>query len=473
MDPNSFTPNDDDIVDQLLRNLDIQDAETDTETDSETDTELDDSRVLSEIMGTGTEDNGQADKLTIDNVEYVEVAKLARKGRSKNRSSIWKIGVELKKVDDKSKWWLCLACKEKKKFSVFSASATTGAFRHLKKSHKIVEKDGRLVRMQSSQRPDSEPPTFGTVDPHLCRKELVDNLRLLFLKWLVCCHIALSMAENPFFLALIAFINHAVLDFLPKSSDTLRKWVIAEYDRQKEIKKKMMLHSRSRIAISFDTWTAPFAKKHIISVIAHFVDQNWERRHLQLSLSRLYGGHSGENVAAHVVPILRDWEIDGRIGHFVTDNEPSNGTTIDHILAAIDPTYKKADRSRRWIRCLAHTLNLVSQAFLLGENPEKFEARVVGAELVNDLDELEMLWRDRGVVGKLKNIVRYIRKSPKQRGEFERIKVTECGDIEWLAAEDVENERQLEVRGQYVSFILSANDFSSFSLTTRLAGTQR
>src|ERR1700735_939098 len=113
MDPNSFTPNDDDIIGQLLRNLDIQDAETDTETDSETDTELDDSRVLSEIMGTGTEDNGQADKLTIDNVEYVEVAKVARKGRSKNRSSIWKIGVELKKVDDKSKWWLCLACKEK------------------------------------------------------------------------------------------------------------------------------------------------------------------------------------------------------------------------------------------------------------------------------------------------------------------------------------------------------------------------
>lgn len=71
-------------------------------------------RVLSEIMGTSTEDNGQAEKLTIDNVEYVEVAKLARKGRSKNRSSIWKIGVELKKVDDKSKWWLCLACKEKK-----------------------------------------------------------------------------------------------------------------------------------------------------------------------------------------------------------------------------------------------------------------------------------------------------------------------------------------------------------------------
>jgi hypothetical protein len=60
MNPNSLTSNDDDIVDQLLRNLDIHDAETDGETDSEPDIELDDSRILSEIMGTGTEELSMA-----------------------------------------------------------------------------------------------------------------------------------------------------------------------------------------------------------------------------------------------------------------------------------------------------------------------------------------------------------------------------------------------------------------------------
>jgi len=121
------------------------------------------------------------------------------------------------------------------------------------------------------------------------------------------------MIDNRFFVAFIRFINHAVLDFLPKSSSTLRKWVIDEYKRQKEIKKETIRRSRSRISISFDTWTAPFAKKHIISVIAHFVDENWERRHLQLSMSRLFGGHSGESVANYIVPILRDWRIDGSV----------------------------------------------------------------------------------------------------------------------------------------------------------------
>jgi len=85
-----------------------------------------------------------------------------------------------------------------------------------------------------------------------------------------------SMIDNRFFVAFIRFINYAVLDFLPKFSSTLRKWVINEYKHQKEIKKETIRRSRSRISISFDTWTAPFAKKHIISVIAHFVYVNWE-----------------------------------------------------------------------------------------------------------------------------------------------------------------------------------------------------
>ena len=87
------------------------------------------------------------------------------------------------------------------------------------------------------------------------------------------------------------------------------------------------------------------------------------------------------------------------------------------------------------------------------------------------MEELQEIWRARGFIGKLINIIRYIRRSPNQRVEFERIKVDECGDIEWLAAEDIEDEQQLEVRGQGVSFILSANGFFSLLRIIRPAGT--
>ena len=95
-------------------------------------------------------------------------------------------------------------------------------------------------------------------------------------------------------------------------------------------------------------------------------------------------------------------------------------------------------------------LNLAAQAFMHGRDPELFEANVQGAELTNNMAELWRLWRACGFIGKPINIIRSIRRSPKQRAEFERIKVNECGDIEWLAAEDIGDEQQLEVRSQRV-----------------------
>jgi hypothetical protein len=426
----SFTM-DIDSIENLLYNLNIN---TDDEVSSQS---------------PGTDDVNENDSvLIVDDIEYVEAKNVARKTRkgTGKRSIVWKLGIELKRVEDEARFWQCLVCKRvMNKSTIYSASATSAPFRHLKTEHGIIERDKRFIQVEQEADSNSEPGTgspiansFNSlVQSRLFGKKLIDKLRYLFLQWIVCCHLALVMVENPFFLSFIRLINSTVLDYLPKSSNTLRGWVLGEYQRQKDIKKDIMRKSRSRISLSFDTWTAPFAKKHIISLIAHFVDENWERRHLQLSMSRLYGDHSGENVAAHIVPILHEWEIDGRINYFITDNEASNGTAIDHILRAIDPNYKRVDRQRRWIRCLAHTLNLTAQAFLLGENPETFEATVQGAELRNDIDELQRIWRDRGFIGKLTNIIRSIRRSPKQRTKFERIKVDASGDVEWLAAEEI------------------------------------
>ena len=426
-----------------------------------------DNSELSSSQDTVSDDDERS-TLLIDGMEYVETQNLARpirKSSAKKSSNIWKLGIELKRVDDGVKFWQCTLCKKKKKSALYTISSTTGPFRHLKKEHQIVEVNKRLVRLECQANLDSEASDAKSMNSPIIHdfnypgrnavgffsKILIDEFRLLFLQWIICCHLALSMVENDFFRSLIRFINRAILEHLPESSDTIRKWVISEYQRQKEIKKETIRKSRSRITISFDTWTAPFSKKHVISMIAHFVDENWERRHLQLSMSRLYGGHSGENLAAHIVPILRDWEIDNRIGFFITDNEASNGVAIDNVLSTVETTYRKADRSKRWIRCLPHTLNLVAQAFLLGDDPESFALSVGLAELRNDPEELQELWRSRGFIGKLTNIIRYIRRSPKQREEFERIKVDESGDIEWLAVEDIEDEQQLEVRRPTIS----------------------
>ncbi len=279
-----------------------------------------DNSDLSSPLPTASDDD-EGSTLLIDGKEYVETENLARpihKRGGKKSSNIWKLGIELKRVADGAKFWQCMLCKKmKKKHTLFAVSSTSGPFRHLKKEHEIIEINKRFVRLENQTSLDSEDPNAKSKNSPIIHdfnhpgrsdffsKTLIDEFRLLFLQWIICCHLALSMVENSFFRSLIHFINRAILEHLPESGDTIRKWVISEYQRQKEIKKETIRKSRSRITISFDTWTAPFSKKHIISIIAHFVDENWERRHLQISMSRLYGGHSGENLAAHIVPILR------------------------------------------------------------------------------------------------------------------------------------------------------------------------
>ena len=403
-------------------------------------------------------------KVILDGKEYIETKHLARpvrKGGAAKSSSIWRLGTELKRVDDGVKFWQCLICKKINKSTLFTSTATTSSFRHLKNEHGIVEENKRLIRLDQKQtglgsetsglqESQEQSPIYNDLSIRmgitLLTTTLIDEFRLLFLQWIICCHLALSMVENPFFRLLIRFINRTILDHLPESSTTVRKWIISEYQRQKAIRKEVIGKARSCISISFDTWTSPFSKKHVVSVIAHFVDEHWERRHLQLSMGRLYGDHSGANLAAHITPILSDWGIEDQIGYFITDNEASNGTAIDGVLSAVDPTYKTVDRSKRWIRCLPHTLNLVARAFIYGQDPLVFETSVQEAELKNDSVELRKIWRTHGFIGKLWNIINFMRRSPKRRLEFEKIKVDESGDVEWLAVQDVEDEQQLEVK---------------------------
>ncbi|KAL9566121.1 hypothetical protein ACKAV7_009739 [Fusarium commune] len=66
-------------------------------------------------------------------------------------------------------------------------------------------------------------------------------------------------------------------------------------------------------------------------------------------------------------------------------------------------------------RCFGHILNLAARAFLWGEDPDSFE-REAFTEAAFQVEERELwLWRKRGAVGKLHNIVRFVRASPQRR----------------------------------------------------------
>uniref|UniRef100_A0A0D2YDN2 HAT C-terminal dimerisation domain-containing protein n=1 Tax=Fusarium oxysporum (strain Fo5176) TaxID=660025 RepID=A0A0D2YDN2_FUSOF len=88
---------------------------------------------------------------------------------------------------------------------------------------------------------------------------------------------------------------------------------------------------------------------------------------------------------------------------------------------ALDPSIRPADTKARRMRCYGHVLNLVARAFLFGKDAESFE-------LESDINGMRGLqeqdlrhWRSKGPIGKLHNIVKFIRSSPQRSEYFKRI----------------------------------------------------
>ncbi|RKK08113.1 hypothetical protein BFJ67_g18280, partial [Fusarium oxysporum f. sp. cepae] len=104
-----------------------------------------------------------------------------------------------------------------------------------------------------------------------------------------------------------------------------------------------------------------------------------------------------------------------RIGAGVCDNVSSNDTCLASLYRQLSPAMAEEDIRNNRTRCFGHIVNLAARAFLWGEDPDSFE-REAFTEAAFQVEERELrLWRKRGAVGKLHNIVRFVRASPQRR----------------------------------------------------------
>jgi len=138
-----------------------------------------------------------------------------------------------------------------------------------------------------------------------------------------------------------------------------------------------------------------------------------------LGLPRLFGTHTGENQAGVLQQVFALYGLDDatRVGFFMADNAESCDTTVRTILNRHYPSLSPGEKERleqlRRCRCVGHILNLAASAFLRGEDP--LEDTVDDTEV--SVDVLRR-WRQQGPVGKLHNLVRWVRSSPKRKDRF-------------------------------------------------------
>ncbi|TKA52632.1 hypothetical protein B0A49_13533, partial [Cryomyces minteri] len=177
--------------------------------------------------------------------------------------------------------------------------------------------------------------------------------------------------------------------------------------RQLEIK-DLLLTSKSQVTISCDIWTSD-NNMSLLGVVAHFLDANDQRQTVLVGLPRLFGHHSGENIASTVCKVLDEYEITNKVGCFMMDNASNNGTMIDAVIKRI-PSLKRRAR----LRCVGHIFNLIIKAILYGRGITDFEKQILGC---SDREHFN-LWRRLGALGKIHNFVKWILRSTQRREEF-------------------------------------------------------
>jgi hypothetical protein len=92
-------------------------------------------------------------------------------------------------------------------------------------------------------------------------------------------------------------------------------------------------------------------------------------------------------------------------------------------------------RRRRRLRCVGHVVNLAAQAFLFGKQSQETLDELDLAYRKHDFEAIAEVWRKQGVLGRLHNIVRYIRMTPQRRAEWRK---TIIGTKEWSFSDGLE-----------------------------------
>jgi hypothetical protein len=356
-----------------------------------------------------------------DRITYVKRASIAKKGRRLGSSHIWKYGVQYIRSRDKKEVYYCHGCATgKHKQELFVINGTSRVRNHLEQKHPVDVQSG-VKKPSSTRRSVLDQQRSAAVTSTFFWKDSMEKFKELLICWIVYCHIAFFQLENRYFSELLFFLNPALLNHLPKAAKTIRIWVMDASRSRKQRLREDLQRSRSRISISFDLWTSPNPYA-ILGVIAMWIDATGKQQITVLGMRRVYGEHSGENVGSVIIELLEEYGVGGdQIGYFMLDNVSSNDAAVEFILKELCPWMKPNQRRHRRLPCLGHIVNLCCQAFPMGRDCEKHLAKLEKHYQRGDYTKVEELWKKFGCLGRLHNLVRYIRLTPQRREEFAAI----------------------------------------------------
>jgi hypothetical protein len=344
---------------------------------------------------------------------------------------------EIQRDKHGNKLWICAYCDS------WATGALTTARYHLEHTHNIsIEpQQPKATRLSQNKLEDIFNRTGQVNLQRQERKEIevlksVINEKAFFeclIQLLLIHNLPHTVVEWPLFQAMLMTINYTVDSILPRSRAAIPRAIEQSFLKTKHQIKQRLQSSISSVHLSADVWTSP-NKLAFVAIIAHFVDEDKVLQKALLGLPQLYGSHGGEHQAFHISKVIDDYELAPALGYFVGDNHGSNDK-----LCRFVSIHLRDQHNLNWhpdlhrIRCQGHVINIVAQAFLFARSKAAVDEAVdatidnedtqVEDNIIKNLKKQRDEWRKIGPMGKLHNIVVYIRNSELHYNAF----VTQAG----------------------------------------------
>jgi hypothetical protein len=135
--------------------------------------------------------------------------------------------------------------------------------------------------------------------------------------------------------------------------------------------KDTLLSSVSSVCVTSDIWSGN-AKEDYISVVAHFVNVDWQLDKRLLALRLIDESHTGAAIAERISMVVEEYGLPDKIFAITLYNASSNSSAMDilspifsgYILAALPPdaTEDEVKEERSLFmhqRCACHIINLI------------------------------------------------------------------------------------------------------------------
>ena len=209
--------------------------------------------------------------------------------KKQRRFWVYQHGIELRSGSNAAKWWYQICHRNQVDF-LLNATSTNHIKAHLYKMHQITDTKGDLrhnMALTTLSEALSLPPS----------QDQAAHFKKRLIEWMTSEHISYHQVHAESFRAFIASCSLTAESLLPKSSNTVRGWIIDEFIRRRDwLRDQLLPSSKSLIHLSFDGWMAPNNVAYL-DIVGHFMGADNSVKTVLLGIKHVKGSHTGENLA--------------------------------------------------------------------------------------------------------------------------------------------------------------------------------